>query len=363
MDVSAKFSKFLLIKTEHHRSQPDSPISILRKNERTYGGQCVCVLHRAKRIQSPSVLDLRTANFRHWNQHVHSTRQTPHQVQAHARGRRSASSPRLSASATLTTSTRSSSSTTFAMTSLRTTWPGFPWHPHRGIRDHHLRSGRNRRTWRQHGQPRAIAAGAAVDDRRQAASFTRRCPRRRYRRMHGFQLWANLPSALKMTTPRYQEVKTPTSRKSRRRRTHVRIVCGNSGASLPVDGIAADPIYLDVSVPPRKRKTLPVETHSPRPSPTFSRAPEKFWQRLRSARRAHRRRRLGRYQTSAEAEIVPWWVFDRGDEVAVQAGEDVSVSPRVRQTARRAVACVRPNLMNTQQQLQQAFRNSNRERS
>ena len=41
----------------------------------------------------------------------------------------------------------------------------------------------------------------------------------------------------------------------------VRIVCGEFwGRRGPVDGIAADPRYLDVSVPPGKRKTLPVET-------------------------------------------------------------------------------------------------------
>src|SRR5207237_52485 len=43
--------------------------------------------------------------------------------------------------------------------------------------------------------------------------------------------------------------------------TGVRIVCGSFwGKKGPVDGIAADPVYLDVSVPPGKRKTLPVET-------------------------------------------------------------------------------------------------------
>ena len=81
-------------------------------------------------------------------------------------------------------------------------------------------------------------------------------------RMHGFQLWANLPSSLKMTTPRYQDVQgkdVPVVTDDDG--TSVRIVCGNFwGKSGPVDGIAADPIYLDVSVPPGKRKTLPVET-------------------------------------------------------------------------------------------------------
>ena len=81
-------------------------------------------------------------------------------------------------------------------------------------------------------------------------------------RMHGFQLWANLPASLKMTAPRYQEVKAldiPVITDDDG--TQVRVVCGSFwGKTGPVDGIAADPIYLDVSVQPGKRKTLPVET-------------------------------------------------------------------------------------------------------
>src|SRR5262249_52799140 len=81
-------------------------------------------------------------------------------------------------------------------------------------------------------------------------------------RMHGFQLWANLPSSLKMTAPRYQEVKAAeipivTDDDG----TAARIVCGSFwGKKGPVDGIAAEPTYLDISVPPGKRKRLPVET-------------------------------------------------------------------------------------------------------
>jgi quercetin 2,3-dioxygenase len=81
-------------------------------------------------------------------------------------------------------------------------------------------------------------------------------------RMHGFQLWANLPSSLKMTAPRYQDVKSgdiPEVKEDDG--TEVRIVCGSFwGKKGPVDGIAAKPIYLDVSVPPGRRRTLPVET-------------------------------------------------------------------------------------------------------
>ena len=80
-------------------------------------------------------------------------------------------------------------------------------------------------------------------------------------RMHGFQLWANLPSNLKMTTPRYQDV---TSKEipevTDDDGTRVRVICGDFwGKTGPVVGIASGPRYLDVWVPPGKRKTLPAE--------------------------------------------------------------------------------------------------------
>ena len=62
-------------------------------------------------------------------------------------------------------------------------------------------------------------------------------------RMHGFQLWANLPAALKMTAPRYQDIASVDDAGDHRRRRHLRAghlrqVLGKRG---PVDGIAADP--------------------------------------------------------------------------------------------------------------------------
>jgi redox-sensitive bicupin YhaK (pirin superfamily) len=55
--------------------------------------------------------------------------------------------------------------------------------------------------------------------------------------MHGFQLWANLPAALKMTKPRYQEVKaTDIPVIADDDGTHVRLVCGHFwGKTGPVD--------------------------------------------------------------------------------------------------------------------------------
>jgi len=80
-------------------------------------------------------------------------------------------------------------------------------------------------------------------------------------RMHGFQLWANLPRALKMTAPRYQDVLAKDIPEiTDDDGTHVRVVIGEFwGKKGPVEGIAADPRYLDVSVAPNKTKRLAVD--------------------------------------------------------------------------------------------------------
>ena len=81
-------------------------------------------------------------------------------------------------------------------------------------------------------------------------------------RMHGFQLWANLPRSLKMTNPRYQDVPSkeiPTVTDDDG--TVARIICGEFwGKSGPVEGVAANPRYLDISVPAGRRRKLPIAT-------------------------------------------------------------------------------------------------------
>src|SRR5258705_13372073 len=103
-------------------------------------------------------------------------------------------------------------------------------------------------------------------------------------RMHGFQLWANLPASLKMTAPRYQDVTSDAIPEAvDDDGTRVRVVCGEFwGKRGPVDGTAAEPRYLDGFVPPGKRKTLPVERGRPafayvfEGSGPFSDAPQPF---------------------------------------------------------------------------------------
>src|SRR4029077_17298442 len=79
-------------------------------------------------------------------------------------------------------------------------------------------------------------------------------------RMHGFQLWANLPSSLKMTDPRYQDIPASAIPEvSDDDGTRVRIICGELwGKRGAVEGVAADANYLDVSVAPGQRKRLKI---------------------------------------------------------------------------------------------------------
>jgi redox-sensitive bicupin YhaK (pirin superfamily) len=176
-------------------------------------------------------------------------------------------------------------------------------------------------------------------------------------RMHGFQLWANLPASLKMTAPRYQEVKAPdipvvTDDDG----TRVRIVCGNFwGKSGTVDGIAADPMYLDVSIPPGKSKTFPVETTRHAFAYVFA-GSGKFGNA--SDPQAVKTEEIGPtgIATAIEADNRSRVMFDRGDTLSVQAGPEgirfllISGKPLEEPVAWRG-----PIVMNTQEQLRQAF--------
>src|SRR5438874_411617 len=140
---------------------------------------------------------------------------------------------------------------------------GFPWHPHRGIETITYVLAGTVEHGDSTGNRGAITAGDIQWMTAGRGIIHQEMPRGDAAgRMHGFQLWANLPAKLKMTAPRYQEVKSPEIPEvTEDDGTRARIICGKFwGKTGPVDGIAADPIYLDVFVPPGKRKVLPVET-------------------------------------------------------------------------------------------------------
>ncbi|MEJ2210642.1 MAG: pirin family protein [Anaerolineae bacterium] len=235
---------------------------------------------------------------------------------------------------------------------------GFPWHPHRGIETiTYVLAGTV-----EHGDSMGNAGAIGPGDVQWMTAgrgiIHQEMPKGdEVGRMHGFQLWANLPAALKMTEPHYQEIKADeiplvTSEEG----TQVRVVCGSLwGATGPVDGIAAAPIYLDVSVPPGVRQALPVEAGRQAFAYVFA--------------------GTGEFCNASDPLSVPteptkWWdttppteadnralvLFDAGDEVMVQAGEDgvrfLLISGR---PLREPVAWYGPIVMNTQEELQRAF--------
>ena len=81
--------------------------------------------------------------------------------------------------------------------------------------------------------------------------------------MHGFQLWANLPSSLKMTSPNYQDVKSSEIRMIKDDDgTTIKIVIGNyKGYAGVIHGIASNPQYFDIYVPPNKIKKISIPTY------------------------------------------------------------------------------------------------------
>ena len=141
---------------------------------------------------------------------------------------------------------------------------GFPWHPHRGIEtityvlSGTVEHGDNLGNTGQlgAGDVQWMTAGSGILHQEMPQGNAQG-------QMHGFQLWANLPSVLKMTAPRYQDVQgkdIPVVIDDDG--TTVKIIIGSFwGKTGVVDGIAADPQYLDIFVPAGVKKTFKIDTY------------------------------------------------------------------------------------------------------
>ncbi len=235
---------------------------------------------------------------------------------------------------------------------------GFPWHPHRGIetityvlagRVEHGDSMGNKGVISS-GDIQWMTAGSGIIHQEMPKGDT-------VGRMHGFQLWANLPAALKMTSPRYQEIKSPEIPEViDDDGTKVRIVCGNFGGKKgPVEGIAANPIYVDVMIPAGKKKSLSIDTRNNAFAYVFE-GSGKFCNA--SGPLAVPTESVGWLDTTppVEADNRSLILFDSGDEVTVQAGEEgirfLLISGR---PFKEPVAWYGPIVMNTQEELRKAF--------
>jgi redox-sensitive bicupin YhaK (pirin superfamily) len=235
---------------------------------------------------------------------------------------------------------------------------GFPWHPHRGIEtityvlagtvDH--RDSLGNRGNLGAGDVQWMTAGSGI--------LHQEMPRGDARgRMHGFQLWANLPASLKMTKPRYQDVAAKDIPEVvDDDGTSVRVICGDfRGIKGPVEGVAADPRYLDVSVSPGRKKRLAVETSRHAFAYVFA-GSGSFRDASHPQGVLTEQIATGGTVRDHDTRNRSLVLFDRGDEVVVQAGEEgirfllVSGKP-----IEEPVAWYGPIVMNTNEQLQQAI--------
>jgi len=237
---------------------------------------------------------------------------------------------------------------------------GFPWHPHRGIEtityvlEGEVAHGDSL------GNNGVLGAGSVQWMTAGSGILHQEMPKGNAAgQMHGFQLWANLPSALKMTDPRYQDIAgNDVPQIIDDDGTVVKIITGNFwGKAGPVDGIAADPLFLDVTIPPNGRKTLPVDTRANAFAYVFAGQGSFVDASTPIGVRVEKEvagEELNIRDMTGNRTLVR---FGNGDDVTVQAGPDgVRFLLIAGRPLQEPVAWHGPIVMNTQAELQQAMR-------
>ncbi|ANP35859.1 MULTISPECIES: pirin family protein [Rhodobacterales] len=240
---------------------------------------------------------------------------------------------------------------------------GFPWHPHRGIETiTYVLSGTV-----EHGDSLGntgtLGAGDVQWMTAGSGILHQEMPKGNINgQMHGFQLWGNLPSSQKMTDPRYQDVEGKEIPEIiDDDGTRVKVIVGEFwGKTGPVDGIAADPQYLDIFVPAGVKKTFKIDTYRRAFAYIFegqgafvdaSRPQGVLLEKEVAGEELHIR------DMSGDRTLVR---FGTGEEITVQAGPEglrfllISGAP-----IEEPVAWHGPIVMNTQAELRQAFRDLN----
>ena len=236
---------------------------------------------------------------------------------------------------------------------------GFPWHPHRGIETITYVLAGTVEHGDSIGNSGVISAGDVQWMTAGRGIYHQEMPKGDQNgSMHGFQLWANLPAARKMTTPHYQEIQSADIPEiTDDDGTIARLVCGSFwGGRGPVEGIDADPLYVDIFVPPGKEKTLPVDLEDQAFAYVFAGSGQ-FVDASEPKAVPTEDLLTGRRTYSSPAENRSLVLFGGGDEVRIQAGEEgirfLLVSGRPLQ---EPVAWRGPIVMNTREELEQAYR-------
>jgi redox-sensitive bicupin YhaK (pirin superfamily) len=236
--------------------------------------------------------------------------------------------------------------------------PGFPWHPHRGIEtityvlrgkvDHGDSMGNHGVI--TSGDVQWMTAGSGILHQEMPEGDPDG-------RMYGFQLWANLPRTHKMMVPRYQDIKSAQiPLVTLEGGVTVRLICGEvAGVRGPVQNIVIDPQVLDVTIPAKTRFTFPTQpgytvfAYIIDGKATFCDEQDPF---------AYDREGSNYFDTQHDQ-----WLGDR-TLVVFEDGEQILVNTEdypVRfllisgRPIREPVAWYGPIVMNTEQELRQAF--------
>ncbi len=258
---------------------------------------------------------------------------------------------------------------------------GFPDHPHRGFetvtymiegRMRHEDNAGNAGTLRS-GGVQWMTAGRGI--------IHSEMPEQEDGKMQGFQLWVNLPASLKMSEPRYQDLDPETVPEiAHDNGALVRVIAGeHDGKRGPVADIVAEPLYLDIALPPGASVTQPIaEGHTgfvyvfegeavsvggpARPSRQPAAAPqgEPPSDILVAAHPEVRAQRASKDAPSSDSTPVPYRTLAiLGDGDAVALHNDTGKPARALLIAGKPIGepIVRygPFVMNTREEIQQAF--------
>ncbi len=218
---------------------------------------------------------------------------------------------------------------------------GFPDHPHRGFETvTYMLNGRMRHR-DNHGHEGVLVPGSVQWMTAGRGIVHSEMPEQQEGRMRGFQLWINLPAREKMTAPRYQEFGPEKIPQLQSGGASVKVIAGTlGGITGPIAQPATDPTYLDIELPEGELFTHPL----PAGHAAFVYVYEG------SAR-------IGEGEAASTAKAHDLAVLTEGGAVTLEgrAAATTRVILVAGRPLREPVAKYGPFVMNTREELMQAF--------